>query len=158
MKNYYSEITPYIWQLSDLSNKNYNIKAESYSEHNVKRGLRDIDGKGVVTGLTEISDVTSRKILPDGTEIPCEGELRYRGINIHDLVNGFMKDNRFGFEETIYLLLFSELPTDGELARFKELLGDYRRLPASFVRDMILKAPGKDLMNILSRCVLALYP
>lgn len=158
MKNYYSEITPYIWQLSDLSNKNYNIKAESYSEHNVKRGLRDIDGKGVVTGLTEISDVTSRKILPDGTEIPCEGELRYRGIDIHDLVNGFMKDNRFGFEETIYLLLFSELPTDGELARFKELLGDYRRLPASFVRDMILKAPGKDLMNILSRCVLALYP
>ncbi len=158
MKNYYSEITPYIWQLSDLSNKNYNIKAESYSEHNVKRGLRDIDGKGVVTGLTEISDVTSRKILPDGTEIPCEGELRYRGIDIHDLVNGFMKDNRFGFEETVYLLLFSELPTDGELARFKELLGDYRRLPASFVRDMILKAPGKDLMNILSRCVLALYP
>ncbi|MBE6769311.1 MAG: citrate/2-methylcitrate synthase [Ruminococcaceae bacterium] len=158
MKNYYSEITPYIWQLSDLSEKNYNIRAESYAEHNVKRGLRDIDGKGVVTGLTEISDVNSRRILPDGTEVPCEGELRYRGVDIKDLVNGFMKDNRFGFEETIYLLLFSELPTDGELARFKELLGDYRRLPASFVRDMILKAPGKDLMNILSRCVLALYP
>lgn len=157
MKNYYSEITPYIWQLSDLSNKNYNIKAESYSEHNVKRGLRDIDGKGVVTGLTEISDVTSRKILPDGTEVPCNGELRYRGVDIKDLVNGFMNDNRYGFEEAIYLLLFSELPTDGELARFKELLGSYRSLPVSFVRDMILKAPGKDLMNIISRCVLALY-
>ncbi len=157
MKNYYPEITPYIWQLSDLSNKHYNIETESYIEHNVKRGLRDIDGKGVVTGLTEISDVTSRRILPDGTEVPCNGELRYRGVDIKDLVNGFMKDNRYGFEETIYLLLFSELPTDGELARFKELLGSYRSLPVSFVRDMILKAPGKDLMNIISRCVLALY-
>ncbi len=157
MKNYYPEITPYIWQLSDLSNKHYNIETESYIEHNVKRGLRDIDGKGVVTGLTEISDVNSRRILPDGTEVPCNGELRYRGVDIKDLVNGFMKDNRYGFEETIYLLLFSELPTDGELARFKELLGSYRSLPVSFVRDMILKAPGKDLMNIISRCVLALY-
>ena len=139
MKNYYPEITPYIWQLSDLTNKNYNIKSESYAEHNVKRGLRDIDGKGVVTGLTEISYVNSRQILPDGTEVPCEGELRYRGVDIKDLVNGFMKDNRYGFEEAIYLLLFSELPTDGELARFKELLGSYRSLPVSFVRDMILK-------------------
>ncbi len=157
MKNYYQDITPYIWQLSDLSNKNYNIQAEMYKEHQVKRGLRDIDGKGVVTGLTEISYVNSRQILPDGTEVPCDGELRYRGIDINDLVNGFMKDKRYGFEEAIYLLLFSELPTDGELARFKELLGSYRSLPVSFVRDMILKAPGKDLMNIISRCVLALY-
>lgn len=157
MKNYYQDITPYIWQLSDLSNKNYNIQSEMYKEHQVKRGLRDIDGKGVVTGLTEISYVNSRHILPDGTEVPCNGELRYRGVDINDLVNGFMKDKRYGFEETIYLLLFSELPTDGELARFKELLGSYRSLPVSFVRDMILKAPGKDLMNIISRCVLALY-
>ena len=88
MKNYYPEITPYIWQLSDLTNKNYNIKSESYAEHNVKRGLRDIDGKGVVTGLTEISYGNSRQILPDGTEVPCEGELRYRGVDIKDLVNG----------------------------------------------------------------------
>ena len=158
MKNSYSEITPYIWQLSDLSNNSYNIRPEKYIEHQVKRGLRDIDGKGVVTGLTEISFIKSKEILPDGTEVGCEGELRYRGINIKDLVNGFMADKRFGFEETIYLLLFSKLPTAGELRRFKELLSELRSLPSSFVRDMILKAPGKDLMNMLSRSVLALYP
>ncbi len=157
MKNSYSEITPYIWQLSDISNQNYNILPEKYIEHQVKRGLRDVDGKGVVTGLTEISYIKSKKILTDGTEVGCEGELRYRGINIKDLVNGFMSEKRFGFEETIYLLLFSNLPTAGELSRFKGLLSDLRSLPSSFVRDMILKAPGKDLMNMLSRSVLALY-
>ena len=150
MKNSYSEITPYIWQLSDLSNNSYNIRPEKYIEHQVKRGLRDIDGKGVVTGLTEISYIKSKERLADGTEVGCEGELRYRGINIKDLVNGFMSEKRFGFEESIYLLLFSQLPTAGELRRFRELLSGMRSLPSSIVRDMILKAPGKDLMNMLS--------
>ncbi len=157
MKNSYSQITPYINSLAEISVKNNTIKPEMYIEHSVKRGLRDLDGKGVVTGLTEISSVIAKKTLEDGTQVPCDGELRYRGINIKDLVNGFYNDNRYGFEETVYLLLFSELPTAGQLDDFKNALSDYRSLPTSFVRDMILKAPGKDMMNILSRSVLALY-
>ncbi len=157
MKNSYSQITPYVKSLAEISIKNNTIKPEMYIEHSVKRGLRDLDGKGVVTGLTEISSVIAKKTLSDGTQVPCDGELRYRGINIKDLVNGFYNDNRYGFEETVYLLLFSELPTASQLDDFKDALSDYRSLPTSFVRDMILKAPGKDMMNILSRSVLALY-
>ena len=82
-----------------------------YPEHNVMRGLRDINGNGVVTGLTEVSRIKAKEIAPDGTELPCKGELYYRGVNVRDLVAGFRRDDRFGFEETIYLLLFSELPT-----------------------------------------------
>ncbi len=157
MKTSYSEITPYIQSLADLSCSKNNIQPEMYIEHEVKRGLRDVSGKGVVTGLTEISSVNSKKFLPDGTEIPCEGELCYRGYNIKDLVAGFKNDNRFGFEEAIYLLLFSELPNKQQLEMFRKTLAEMRTLPPSFVRDMILKAPGKDMMNILSRSVLALY-
>ncbi len=157
MKNY-SEITPYISELAELSNRNNKILPEMYSEHRVFRGLRDVNGNGVVTGLTEISRIKAKELSPDGNEfVPCEGELFYRGVNIRDLVSGFMGDKRFGFEETVYLLLFSELPTASQLQRFKSELAEYRSLPTSFVRDMILKAPGKDMMNILSRCVLALY-
>lgn len=157
MKNSYSQITPYVKSLADISVKNNTIKPQMYIEHSVKRGLRDLDGKGVVTGLTEISSIIAKKTLADGTQVPCDGELRYRGINIKDLVNGFYNDNRYGFEETVYLLLFSDLPTATQLNDFKNALSDYRSLPTSFVRDMILKAPGKDMMNILSRSVLALY-
>ena len=89
--------------------------------------------------------------------MPCKGELYYRGINIKDIVKGFVGEDRFGFEETMFLLLFSKLPDEKELLEFREQLSVYRSLPPSFVRDMILKAPGKDMMNILSRCVLALY-
>lgn len=156
LKNY-SEITPYINELAELSCRNNNIVSEMYDEHEVFRGLRDTHGKGVVTGLTEVSKVMSRKIDENGKEVQMPGELGYRGYDIKDLVGGFIKDDRFGFEETIYLLLFSELPTNDQLQRFKNELSEYRSLPTSFVRDMILKAPGKDMMNILSRCVLALY-
>ncbi len=155
MKNY-SEITPYITELAELSNRNNGIQSEMYNQHHVFRGLRDVNGNGVVTGLTEISRIKAKEVI-DGIEYPCEGQLFYRGVNIRDIVCGFMKDKRFGFEETVYLLLFSELPTAEKLARFKTELAEYRSLPTSFVRDMILKAPGKDMMNILSRCVLALY-
>ncbi len=124
--------------------------------HQVKRGLRDLDGKGVVTGLTEISTITSSKII-DGQSVPCEGELEYRGININDLVDGFLKDDRFGFEETVYLLLFGELPGAEELAGFEKLLSKNRSLPPSFVRDVIMKAPNPDIMNSLARSVLTLY-
>ncbi len=157
MKESYSEITNYIRQMANLSNRNHNITPDMYREHNVNRGLRDMNGNGVVTGLTEVSTVLSKEKAPDGTLVPCHGRLYYRGININELVQGFQKDDRFGFEEIVYLLLFSQLPNQTELTRFTEELADYRSLPPSFVRDMILKAPGKDMMNILSRCVLALY-
>ena len=157
MRESYSEITSYIEELADKSCRGNKISAEMYQENHVFRGLRDMNGKGVVTGLTEVSDITAKKIDENGNEIPCEGSLCYRGINIKDLVNGFMSDKRFGFEETVYLLLFSELPTKSQLDRFKYELSKLRTLPTSFVRDMILKAPGRDMMNIISRCVLALY-
>ena len=156
MKNY-SEITPYIQELADKSTRNNQIIPEMYTQYNVNRGLRDLNGKGVVTGLTEISKIKAKTVSKSGEEVPCHGELCYRGYNIREIVNGFMSEDRFGFEETVYLLLFSELPSADRLTRFKTELSKFRSLPPSFVRDMILKAPGKDMMNILSRCVLALY-
>ncbi len=157
MAKSYSEITDYIRELSDISNSNNNIKPEMYAEHNVFRGLRDINGNGVVTGLTEISRVQAKEKNADGVLEPINGRLYYRGLNIKDIVNGFTSEDRYGFEETIYLLLFSELPTKEQLAKFKEALSDMRTLPKSFTRDMILKAPSQDMMNMISRCVLALY-
>lgn len=153
----YSEITPYIKKLAEKSCGNNNIQYDMYAIHNVKRGLRDLDGKGVVSGLTEVSCINSRKIDQNGNEVMCRGELFYRGVNIFDLVDGFSNDGQFGFEEAIYLLLSGKLPTKTELDEFSEQLANYRSLPPSFVRDMILKAPSRDMMNILSRCVLALY-
>lgn len=153
----YSEITPYINKMAALSNSNNHIEAKMYEEHKVYRGLRDLQGNGVVTGLTEISRIKAKDYDKDGNEITCDGVLTYRGINIRDLVDGFVKDNRFGFEETAYLLLFGELPNESSLKEFEVTLSDYRALPHYFVRDMIMKAPGKDMMNMLSRTVLGFY-
>ncbi len=155
--SHFSEITPYIQRLAALSDAENHIVSEMYAEYDVKRGLRDLNGNGVVAGLTEVSAIKAKEILPDGTSVPCEGMLSYRGIDVRELVGGFLRDGRPGFEETVYLLLFSRLPSAGELADFTAQLVAYRSLPPSFVRDMILKAPGKDMMNILSRSVLALY-
>ncbi|MDP4119354.1 MAG: citrate/2-methylcitrate synthase, partial [Bacillota bacterium] len=152
----YSAITPEIYVLADKCMKNSNIDPNLYNVHNVKRGLRDLDGKGVVTGLTEISTINAYKTI-EGQSIPCEGELYYRGINIYDIVNGFVKDNRFGFEEAVYLLLFGKLPDEKELTDFNELLVEYRTLPTNFVRDVIMKASNQDIMNSLARSVLTLY-
>ena len=152
----YSEITPYIRKMAELSSQNNGIRPQMYAENQVFRGLRDLNGRGVVTGLTEVSDVRAKRLDENGELVPCPGELYYRGININSLVDGFY-GKHFGFEEAIYLLLFSKLPTKDELDEFKWTLASYRSLPQSFVRDMILKAPGKDMMNILSRSVLALY-
>lgn len=157
MQKSYSEITPQIRQLAEKTEKNNHIMPEMYRENNVKRGLRDENGNGVVTGLTEISNIVSKEKKEDGSVVPCEGRLYYRGIDIKDFCNGFMSSDRFGFEEAVYLLLFSELPNNKELTDFKKLISEYRSLPPSFVRDMILKAPSKDMMNTLSRSVLALY-
>ncbi|MBP3918816.1 MAG: citrate/2-methylcitrate synthase [Clostridia bacterium] len=153
----YSEITPYIKQMAELSCQNNAIRPEMYNDHHVFRGLRDMEGNGVATGLTEISRIKAKEKTPDGTVVPCEGELYYRGYNVRDLVNGFTTDHRFGYEEAVYLLLFSELPSASQLNLFCDTLNEYRSLPTSFVRDMILKAPGRDMMNVLSRSVLALY-
>jgi len=153
----YSEITPYIRQLANLTDSNNHIEPQMYTDFDVKRGLRDINGNGVVAGLTEVSRIKAKAKDDNGNDIPCKGELFYRGINVRELVTGFIQDNRSGFEETVYLLLFSKLPNRKELDDFNEQLSLYRSLPQSFVRDMILKAPGKDMMNILSRSVLALY-
>ena len=153
----YSEITPYIKELAALSDASNHIVPEMYPQNNVMRGLRDIHGNGVVAGLTEVSRITAKTKDAEGNVIPCDGQLCYRGIDVRDIVRGFLGDDRPGFEETVYLLLFSKLPTKDELARFSEQLSIYRSLPPSFVRDMILKAPGKDMMNILSRSVLGLY-
>lgn len=157
MKRSFSEVTPYIQELAALSNVHNRIEPEMYAKHHVNRGLRDMNGNGVVTGLTEVSHIKAKEKTPEGEYVPCKGELFYRGINVRDLVEGFRRDDRFGFEETVYLLLFSQLPDAAQLERFRQELAEFRSLPSSFVRDMILKAPGRDMMNILSRCVLALY-
>lgn len=155
-ENTYSKITPEILELANKCTENSYIDPELYSKYEVKRGLRDINGKGVLTGLTEIAEVKSYTI-EDSEMIPCEGKLYYRGYDIEELVQGFVKDNRFGFEETTYLLLFGKLPSKDELANFNSLLGHYRSLPTSFVRDIIMKAPSHDMMNTLARSVLTLY-
>ncbi len=154
----YSETTPYIQHLADISTEGNHITNDLYIKHDVKRGLRELDGKGVVTGLTEVSRVDGKYVDENGNTVYCDGQLYYRGVNVRQIVSGFLADNRSGFEETVYLLLFSKLPTKQELDEFTTQLANYRSLPQSFVRDMILKAPSKDIMNILSRCVLALYP
>lgn len=152
----FSEITQEIEELNKLCLKNSCIDPDLYIEHKVNRGLRDIQGKGVLTGLTEISEIQSKKEV-DGKSIPCDGKLYYRGIDIEELVSGFIKDKRFGFEEIVYLLILGELPNEENLDKFKELLASYRSLPTSFVRDIIMKAPSFDMMNTLARSVLTLY-
>lgn len=156
MANPFSEITPQIQNYADLTVKNGKIDPDLYSKYDVKRGLRDINGKGVLTGLTEISKIKSYTI-EDGDMIPCEGKLSYRGYDIEDIVRGFIADKRFGFEEVTYLLLFGSLPNAEELSEFTKLLSEYRSLPTSFVRDIIMKAPSPDMMNTLARSVLTLY-
>lgn len=117
-----------------------------YTQYQVNRGLRDINGNGVLTGLTEISEIQSSKLV-DGKKVSCEGKLFYRGYDVEALVAGFLKDKRFGFEETAFLLLFGDLPDKQQLAEFNLLLARYRSLPTSFVRDIIMKAPSRDIME-----------
>ncbi len=152
----FSQVTPELRQLAELCSGNGNIAPELYLEHNVYCGLRDLDGKGVLTGLTEISEIVAKK-ESDGKLIPCDGELYYRGINVREIIKGFVSEDRFGFEEVTYLLLFGKLPNKQELDRFVSMIGSFRRLPSSFVRDIVLKSPSEDLMNTLARSVLSLY-
>ncbi|MDD6811632.1 MAG: citrate/2-methylcitrate synthase [Lachnospiraceae bacterium] len=154
--NSFSEITPEIVRLANMSMQADIIDTELFTKYDVKRGLRDLNGKGVLAGLTHISDVRANKIV-DGVQVPTHGQLFYRGYNVQDLVNGFPADTCFGYEEVTYLLLFDKLPDAQELENFKTLLAGYRSLPTSFVRDIIMKAPSNDMMNTLARSVLTLY-
>ena len=153
----HSENTPEIVKFADLCQQHNKIDELLYYRYNVKRGLRDMNGKGVLTGLTEIAEVKSYTI-DDDEMVPCPGKLYYRGYNLDDLVKGFSKERRFGFEETAYLLIFGVLPTSAELKEFSEIISSYRTLPTNFVRDVVMKAPSKEMMNTLQRSVLTLYP
>lgn len=152
----YSEVTPQILELTKLCTAADPIPPELYTQYNVFRGLRDLNGNGVRAGLTNIADVTAKKIV-DGVEQPADGKLYYRGIDVEELVKGFLFEKRFGFEETIYLLLFGTLPSAKQLEEFTDLMKFYCSLPPKFTRDVIMKAPSSDMMNALSRSVLTLY-
>jgi len=156
-KRNYSAITPEIQRLAALSETSDYIEPEMYRKYQVNRGLRDLNGKGVLTGLTEISEVHAKDKGENGEDIPCAGQLFYRGYNVKDLTQGFLAEKRFGFEEITYLLLFGELPTKGQLDEFCATLAGYRSLPNSFVRDLIMKAPSTNMMNSLARSVLTMY-
>ena len=130
------------------------IDLNLYEEYNVKRGLRDSNGRGVLTGLTEVSDVMGFSVV-DGHRVPIPGELYFQGYEVQQLVQGF-RNSQYGFEETTYLLLFGDLPSQEQLDCFKEVLGELRQLPESFNRDVIMKAPSRDMMNVLQKCVLTL--
>ncbi len=145
-------ITPQMEELAEECVRNSTINPSLYQKYDVKRGLRDVNGKGVIAGLTNISKIVS--FAPDGS--PCDGELYYRGIPIEKLVSGFMAADRKGFEEVAYLLIFGRLPNEEEHRRFRKLLARGRTLPTNFVRDVVMKAPTHDMMNMLSRSVLTL--
>ena len=151
----FSRVTPELEALAALCRANSSIDPQDYIRYDVKRGLRDLDGNGVVAGLTEISEIVSKKIV-NGQAVPSEGELYYRGYPIEALVNDFSAAGRFGFEETAFLLMFGKLPDERELADFNRQLGLYRTLPSNFVRDVVMKAPSQDMMNMLSRSVLTM--
>lgn len=135
--------------------KNHRIDQNLYIEYDVKRGLRDASGKGVLTGLTEISDVCAYNLI-NGRKIPADGELYYQGVNVKDIVKG-LNGGRFGFEETIYLLLFGKLPSKGELEMFLNVMFGLQELGGRFVRDVVMKASNSNIMNAMQRCVLTLY-
>lgn len=133
------------------------IDSELYTKYNVKRGLRNSNGTGVTVGLTRIGEVQGYKVDENKNKVPMEGKLYYRGYSIEDLVQNCISEGRFGFEEITYLLMFGQLPTQKQLKDFNTMLGERRELPVGFARDMILTAPSPNIMNKLSRSVLALY-
>jgi citrate synthase len=147
---------PFLTELARLAKQNNKIDPELFEKFSVKRGLRNSDGTGVLVGLTEIGDVHGY-IISEKEKVAVEGRLRYRGIEIEDIVGGFQKEKRAGYEETAYLLMFGELPKKKELTKFCHLLGRKRMLPEGFTENMTLKAPSSNVMNKLARSVLAYY-
>jgi citrate synthase len=156
MSEAYSHDMPEMKKYTRMLMDNDHIAENLFTKYEVNRGLRDLSGNGVLTGLTDISEIESR-VEKDGKMVDCEGRLFYRGVDIRDLVQGCVDEKRFGFEEVTYLLLFGSLPTRDQLTEFTRILAHYRSLPTSFVRDIILKAPSKSMMNTLARSVLTLY-
>lgn len=156
MKEVIFQVTPQVRKLAAICSSRDKVPAKLYLEYDVKRGLRDLSGKGVLAGLTNISEVHAKDIV-DGVEVPCDGRLFYRGYDVRDLTHGFLSQNRFGFEETTYLLLFGELPSKADLEAFQQELGERRTLPQNFCRDVIMKAPSKDIMISLAKSILTLY-
>ena len=155
MAAYSKKVTPEHVELSELCRAQSTIDHTLYAVKDVKRGLRDLNGNGVVAGLTQISEINSFR-HENGRKIPIEGELFYRGIPIEKLTNGFISEKRYGFEETTYLLLFGSLPNEKQLKDFRQMLVAQRSLPTNFTRDVIMKAPSKDIMNSLAKSVLTL--
>lgn len=149
------QLANYAAQKKALCVENDTISDSLFQEYGVNRGLRDINGKGVLTGLTNISKIVSFKEDENGKTVPCDGELWYRGYNVKTLINSIGKDE-FGFEDATYLLLFGELPDKQELKEFCQVLGESRTLPTNFTRDVIMKAPSKDIMNSMARSILTL--
>ena len=157
MTGFKMKVTPEIENLTEVCKEHSSLDLSLYQKYDVKRGLRDINGKGVLAGLTQISNVCATKVV-DGKEVPCAGSLSYRGYDIKELTRGFIEDDRYGFEETTYLLLFGKLPNEEELEDFTKLLANQRSLPTNFVRDVIMKAPSKEpddisLPNVLRQCL-----
>ena len=146
----------FVARLSEFAAGNNKIDPFLFDYFGVKRGLRNNDGTGVLVGLTQIGDVHGY-IMDEGRKVPVEGRLRYRGINVEDIINGCRTDGRFGFEEVCFLLLFGKLPNQYELNTFRHILNERRALPDGFVEDVILKGTGSNIMNKLTRCILACY-
>ncbi|MDY3908665.1 MAG: citrate/2-methylcitrate synthase [Eubacterium sp.] len=147
----------WLHEMATVCEESSTIDSTLFGKYEVKRGLRDLNGQGVLTGLTEISEIRS-KMMVDDEMVPCDGKLYYQGIDIEEIVDGFLAEKRFGYEEVVYLLIFGKLPNEQELEELKDILAYYRHeLPTSFVRDIIMKAPSTDLMNTLGRSVLTLY-
>lgn len=156
-KHDYSRITPGVNALTKKLERNSHIDPELYSKYDVKRGLRDITGRGVIAGLTNIADVHAYEKDANGNTVPCDGQLLYRGYDMQELVRGIIDDKRYGFEEVTYLLLTGELPSATQLNLFVQEMNNHRALPDGFVRDIIMEAPANDVMNGLARSVLTLY-
>ena len=148
------ELMNYAMKQEAICRKNDSISDKLFEEYGVNRGLRDMNGKGVLTGLTNISKIVSFKNV-DGVQSPCDGELWYRGYNVQNLVN-CIGDNGYGFERIAYLLLFGEMPSAEELKDFCKIMAQSRTLPTNFTRDVIMKAPTKDIMNSMTRSILTL--
>lgn len=156
MKDVIFQVTPQVKKLASICTSRDKVPSQLYIDYDVKRGLRDINGKGVLAGLTNISEVHAKDII-DGQEVPCDGMLFYRGYDVRDLTQGFLSQHRFGFEEITYLLLFGELPNEQQLKDFEKELGERRTLPHNFCRDVIMKAPSKDIMISLAKSILNIY-
>ncbi|MDO5649188.1 MAG: citrate/2-methylcitrate synthase, partial [Gallicola sp.] len=143
-------------KLLNLLEKNSYVNPKLYTEYNIKRGLRNSNGTGVLVGITRIANVEGY-VLEDGKKIPTEGRLLYRGIPLNDIVKGFQMENRYGFEETVYLLLLGELPSKQSLENFEQMLERYKTFPKFYNEDMIYKSVSKNIMNMMQRTVLSLY-